>query len=206
MKYLKNILFFLLPVLLGSCEKVIDFDLKETPSLPVAEVVINSLQHTSSMKLSYSDAYYDTTGFTPISHAEAVIETESGESFMLDEITPGYYLNTQIPIAQGEKYHLKLNLQGEEHTAVAELPAPVAIDSVYYTYSEATLFAPEGNRVWAVFRDPPGQENYYRLKLYVNDEPATNGIIYLWSDANADGSVVQFIFYRHALWQATGSG
>ena len=182
-----------------SCEKVIDFDLKDTEPVPVAEAVINSMQHSASLKLSYTDNYYDTTGFTPISHAEAVITTASGDSYKLDEVNPGYYINTQIPVNEGEQYNLKLDLQGETYKAVSEMAEPVTIDSVYYIYNAASLFAPEGYRIWAVFRDPPLQENYFRLKLYVNDVDVTHGVIYLWSDANADGSVVQFIFYRHAL-------
>ncbi len=198
--FVKNIILFIIStVLLGSCEKVIDFPLKNTPPQPVAEAVINSLTHTASLTLSLTDDYYDTTGFAFISGAEAYIINEQDDTIVLNEMNPGYYIANQINIEENTRYRFEMDALGNHYRGISQMPSAVPVDSVYYTYSAATLFAPEGYRVWASFTDPPGEENYFRLKLYVNDVSATDGIFYLWKDTNADGEKVDFIFYRNAL-------
>ncbi len=196
----KFLLFQIIAVVIfTSCEKVIDFPLKDTPPKTVIEAVINSLDHSATLYLTQSDNYYDTSGFTGLSGAIASIQNSNGVEYVLESLNPGVYRATNIPVEEDSQYKLSVELQGNKYDAVSYLPESVPVDSVYYRYSNESLFAPEGYRVWANFTDPANQTNYYRLKLYVNGIDVTSGVIYLWSDATADGSQVEYIFYRHAL-------
>ncbi len=195
----RYVLIILIVLVLTSCEKVIDFPLKNTSTKPVIDACINSFQHAATLTFSQSEGYYDTTFFPPISGANAIITDEQGNSFVLQEFAPGFYQNVNIPVQEKTLWQLSVSYNGETFKANSYMPVQVLLDSVYYKYSSETLFAPEGYRVWATFTDLSGENNQYRLKLYVNDKDVTNGIIYLWSDTGNDGAHVQYIFYRHAL-------
>ncbi len=198
-KQMKYIFLLLFATVFTSCEKVIDFPLKNTPPKPVIDARINSLQHTATVTFTQSEGYYDTTFFPAVTGAAVAVTDDAGNRFVLEEYAPGFYQSMNLPVAEKTYWHLSVSHNGETYEADSYMPAPVLLDSVYYVYSSESLFAPEGYRVWATFTDPPGEENYYRLKLFVNGKDVTNGIIYLWSDTGSDGAHVQFIFYRHAL-------
>jgi hypothetical protein len=198
-KTIKTIVYIMTIIITSSCEKVIDFPLNDAPPQPVAEAVVNSMNRTASLKLSWTNNYYDTTGFKAITGAEAIIYNEAGDTVHLYEMSPGYYFGTNISVKENKEYFFDLKSLGTHYQAASFMPETVPVDSVYYEYNEASLFAPEGYRVWVSFSDPAGEENYFRINLYVNDTLKTNGIFYLWKDSNADGEKVNFILYRHSL-------
>lgn len=200
-QYLKAIIpiSFIISLLFTSCEKTIDFDLKKTEPQLVIEGLVKSSNNMATLNLSWSEDYYSTSGFVAVSNADAEISWGNGKYAVLDETTSGVYTADNIDIDEGQEYSLSVETDGKWHYASSVMPVATEIDSVFFMYSDKTLFAPEGFRVWAMFTDPGERGNYFRLQLFVNDEPVTNGIIYLWDDNETNGAVVQYIFYRNSL-------
>ena len=198
---MKYAIFIMTIVLLTSCEKVIDFDLKESQPQVVIESIANNESHTVWTKLSLSGDYYNPNEFDKITGATVSATINGTVELNLEEKSAGYYETVFDEVNAGDIFSLSVKIDGIEYSAVSELQEKVQVDSVFFQYSGETVFAPEGFRAVAIFTDPPGKGNYYRIQLYVNDEPATDGIIYLYNDNTTDGAPVSYLLYRNALQQ-----
>ncbi|MDP2722877.1 MAG: DUF4249 domain-containing protein [Bacteroidales bacterium] len=189
------ILFFSL----HSCEKVIDFELKATDPIIVVEGIVSSNDSIASVNLSWSEDFYSTSAYKAIDQALVAVINESGEIYELNQTFPGTYQTNELPIEQNTEYRLLVNFGNKTYSAASHMPYVTPIDSIFYTYSAETLFAPEGYRAWIVFTDPETKGNCYRLQLFVNEERKTDGVFYLWDDKESNGVSVNFIFYMNSL-------
>ncbi len=191
--------YIFIVALMTSCEKVIDFDLENAEPQVVIESIANNNDNLVYAKLSYSGDFYNPSDFPEITPATVKLFINNSDGQLLEETASGLYEARFQPAQPGDIFTLEVDIDGIKYSATSELQQKVPVDSVFYQYSEESIFAPAGYRVTAIFYDPPGKGNYYRVQLYVNGEPTTNGIIYLYSDNAADGAPVSFILYRNAL-------
>ncbi|GEM_PF-274136 len=186
-------------VLFTSCEKVIDFELKDTAPVMVIESVANAQNGTITAKLSYSGDYYSASDFQPVTGATVKTDINGSAETILNEISPGEFQAQTPEAGVGDIFNFVVKIDGAEYSASSEVHRSVGVDSVFFIYSAETVFAPEGYRAMVVFRDPQGKGDFYRIQMYVNGAPATEGMIYLYNDNTTDGEPVSYNLYRNSL-------
>jgi hypothetical protein len=192
--YLNRYLCLLTIVLLFlSCEEKIDVNLKSDGSKVVVEGFITNSGNPIVVKLSRSQEFFNQSSFMPVEKASAEIESQSTSEQLVEE-GAGYYVASRMAGIPGRSYTLRIGIGNETYRATADLPYPVAIDTVYFRYGSIQR---DSLNAIVEFQDPGESENYYRIKLYHNRKYAVNDY-FLLTDANMDGTkmVVQ-IYYRY---------
>ncbi len=206
MKTLQNII--LLSIAAGiafSCEEVIELDLDRVVPRMVVEANISNQPGPYTVRLSETTDFYDENNFNPRVGAEVTIYDELGNRDTLWETTPGYYQTNTIRGMAGLEYTLDINHGGTSYTASSRMPAHFnPIDSLIVAFEEESIFRDEGYYAKVTTQDPKGVENYYRLKIFVNDkififnqddEDADEYVddnLYLATDKYTDGRYIEF--------------
>lgn len=183
---LSALIAFLL--LLSSCEKVINIDLKEADQKVVIEGFISDQPGltTHSILLSKTNKFSAENNKNPVSGAFVMVEDISlGLKDTLVEDNPGEYKTKNILGVSGHTYQLTTIVDGKTYTASSTMPAPVAFDSLYT--QELSFFGDTITQVIPVFQDPLGIKNFYRFSVQVNDS-IQNGY-QAWDDQLSDGKI-----------------
>lgn len=156
-------------ILLGmGCEDVIDVDLKDaTPKLVIVGEVSNRLED-QEVAISRTVAFSTDNPFDPVSGAEITIFDEGGRSHVLIERTPGRY-RSRFKGETGQRYQLRVRIEGQEFTATSRMPEPVLADSIGTSVRD--LFNEEQKFISVKYQDPVGIGNYYRYLWSVNGGP-----------------------------------
>ena len=176
---MNKFLFILSAVfILTGCEKNIDLDLEDADSKIVVEGYVES-GFVPYVILSRSQNYFDPIGQSTINNLpvrDAIVTISNGiDTVKLTEVDTtingvtvgGFYIAldplTLIPTMIGVpgtnyKVHVR-SADGEEVTASALLPLPVALDSVWFKVQENTDSL---GFAWAKLKDPDTIGNHYR--------------------------------------------
>jgi len=159
----------------------------------VVEGFITNSENPIVVKLSRSQDFFDQSSFFPVEKASVQISSRLDADQLANE-GAGYYVSSKVSGVPGRTYTLKIESGSETYGATAQLPGPIAIDTVYFRYGS---FQKDSLNAVVEFRDPPEGENYYRIKLYHNRKYAVNDY-FLLTDAFMNGTkmVVQ-IYYRY---------
>ncbi|MEO7463268.1 MAG: DUF4249 domain-containing protein [Ferruginibacter sp.] len=166
---MKRICFFLgIIMTLGSCEKVIDINLKNNEPLLVAEGEIKEGVHDVNVYLTYTSDYFAPGSPSPVGGAVVKL-TDSIGTYTFPEVSPGRYVLPGYNARARQTYSLAIQQAGKTYAASAYLPPVVVLDSISYKYETASAFTDAGYLIYAEFNDPPATDNYYRIKLTVND-------------------------------------
>ena len=175
--------FLILAGFYSSCEKVIEFEGEALERKLVLYSVLNP-DSVIDVYISYSLPIFDLSPYGQVTSADVslfrddtFIETlsykpPSPRSEYMPPVSLSNYISaSEIPLP-GSTYRLEVSLPGYQSvSSEAVLPTPVPIislDTTRITYRESDMdFLWEWSE-WNVslrFRDPPGEENYYRLVL-----------------------------------------
>ncbi|MCC9138416.1 DUF4249 domain-containing protein [Pontibacter silvestris] len=200
------LLLYFLTILLVfcSCEEVIELDLKEVEPEVVIEGVITDQPGPYTVEISKSAGFYEPNTFPAISGASVVISDGLGNEELLTEVSPGIYQPSTLQGQRGVTYTLKVEIEGKAYTAQSKIPdQQIPLDSLTFSYEEKSLFLDEGYYATAYFHDPAGAENFYRLKVLVNDEvyvfedddeTTEDTNLWLTRDKFTNGNVVEYDF------------
>ncbi len=174
------IIILLASILLSSCEKVIELDLKDADVQTVVEAQVNNGLGNNYVILSKSGSYYDSNDFEMIKNAQVQITNSDGNSYSLYEIHDGYYQNSNLNGQVLSEYKLEINNGGETIISNSIMSHIVPIDSVSYEYKENRSVdgpgpgsgeKPGGGeknyRVYVHFQDPADENNFYRFKTHL---------------------------------------
>lgn len=186
-----------------SCEEVIELDLDTVKPRMVVEANVSNQPGPYSVLLSETADFYDDNKFNPRVGAEVIIYDEQGNRDTLWETSPGHYQTSTIQGKPGMKYTIDINYEGKSYTASGWIPDQFnPLDSLNITFEEESIFRDEGYYVSAATQDPKGVDNYYRLKIFVNDEvyifnqgdedEYVDNNLYLTSDKYTDGQYIGF--------------
>ena len=187
----------LFPVMiLTACEEVINLPLQSTNPVIVIEGKIMNLPGPYSVRITKTTDFYDPMPVPPVHNATVYVEDDKGHTWYFLEKKPGYYLNNELKGKPGTTYSLKVYVENGFYTASSYLPPPVPIDSVTAQYFAGTRFASTGYYIILYFTDPPGKGNYYRIKLYKDDQEGT--AIYVLDDQLIDGNQVNIFLFGSA--------
>ncbi len=172
--HIKTIILVLSSILLFSCEKVIEIDLKEADPRLVIEGNITSEAETYEVYLSTSGGYFDNTAVQPVENGTVIISDEVGNSVTLSESSPGIYTTDALVGVENMNYSLQVSVNGEEFSGSDYLPPSIPLDSIYYLVDDfggpGQEEDPPQYRIQCTFTDPVDTANYYRFMSYVNGE------------------------------------
>lgn len=164
----KLILIIGLITCLSSCEKVIEIDLNEANPAIVIEANVHNNSDSCLVRITKTGSYFKAYSAEMVSGADIVLENEFFR-YRYNEIEDGIYKLAKIgKLALGE-YVLKVTVGGESYEAASEMPSPVKIEYLVSEYEEGSLFEDGGYRVNFGFKDPEFENNYYRIRYYIND-------------------------------------
>lgn len=163
-------IFPLIIFLLFACEKVIEVDLNEVNPAIVIEANLTNSPMSVEVKISKTGSYFGSGPVTKISNAGVILEDNLGNRFLLNEVEEGLYKSRDVYPQTDKSYKLTVEVEGKTYEATSKLNPPVSIDSLTSIYYEGFAFLDAGYNVNIYFGDPAEVKNYYRLKIYKNEE------------------------------------
>ncbi len=175
MKYFKALSIIFPSILLFSCEKVINPELEQADPVLVVDAWINDKPETQTVKITYTQPYFDSSLPEGVSGAAVSITDDLGTIYLFDE-NPTDKGNYQwIPSvgqtfgAVGRKYKLTVLLNGETFESNSAMKRTTAVDSITFSAEQVRAAYPDGSTVaefWGT--DQPGAGDAYWIRTYKN--------------------------------------
>lgn len=156
----------LLLVLFSSCEQVIDLPLRDSDARLVIEGGITDDSGSCRVRLSRVVNYNASNDPSLVSGANVVL-FDNDLQYSLTEVQTGLYANPQLVGIPGHTYRLEVMVDGENYSSTSYMPLKVEIDSL--TLEEQSFFFDTALVTHVHFKDPAGQENYYRYRSRIGD-------------------------------------
>jgi len=180
-------------------------DLDRVEPRMVVEANLSNQPGPYTVVLSETGDFYDDNTFKPRVDADVIIYDELGNRDTLWEIAPGNYRTNTIQGMRGINYTLEIHYEGKMYTASSRIPDQFnPIDSLIIAYEEESIFRGAGYYASVTTQDPEGVDNYYRLKIFVNDkvfifneddedaDEYEDDNLYLANDKYTDGRYIDF--------------
>jgi hypothetical protein len=188
MKY--KFLILGLSILFGSCQKVINIDLKNKDATIVIEGTVTdspTIPHT--VKITKSVNFSADNVFPAVSGANVTISDNAGNTVTLNETSPGIYQNSTLVGTQGRTYYLNVIAEGKTYSAASTIPTKVNLDTVLVDVGLSPPGAGNGNSKSAipVFTDPYGKGNNYKFFLKKNNILSKQ--LFITDDQIVDGGI-----------------
>jgi Domain of unknown function (DUF4249) len=186
MKPNNPVLPLLFAVLLMSCTKVINVDLKNATPEIVIEGIVDNSGLPAKVTISKSVSFSTGNIYPAVTGAIVQITDNTGGNYRLVENPAGIYTNPTLTGVPGRTYSLSVIAGGKSYTAVSTMPSVVVLDSLIQdklSLTKPTIF------VSAVFSDPPGFGNNYQFIETVNGK--RNKTIFILPDIYQDGGIIE---------------
>jgi hypothetical protein len=197
MKYFVLYALCFLLITISSCKKVISYDLDTAESALVIEAKITNTNDPFTVVISKTTSYFSGTETATVSGATVSVKSETDEGSWekyFDETTSGLYQLENTNILPGNWYVLTVVLDGLTYTASSYLNELVPIEELTVSYFDGYGFLDSGYKINCFIRDPPGIENYYRMKMYIDGKVVNNeGDVDVYSDKLFDGKEVGLV-------------
>jgi hypothetical protein len=167
MKKYSILTILLLSLLIFSCEKVVDVDLKSGEPKLVVEASINWLEDTDGseqqIKLSTTTGYFSNS--IPAVSGATVFITDTNDNVFefLEESDAGIYKCYNFIPVLNQSYQLTIIYNGETYTATEKLLNTPTIKRIEQK-SDGGIFG-DAIELKFFFDDLPNQENHYFLKI-----------------------------------------
>jgi Domain of unknown function (DUF4249) len=176
MKNKTYLLLILLTMSLTSCLEEVQIPIRTESSKLVIEGGITNESPPYTVRLSYSGNQIYATDINlnlTVTGANVVIKDDTGDSTIL---RPSYYERGVYRTADpdfvgkvGKTYTIKINLkEGKTYLSKPEkLTTCPPLDSLYAVFEDIkNVSYPDGYQVYADFKDPANEKNYYRWSAY----------------------------------------
>jgi len=174
------------------CEK--DFEFDEGPQRIVVECWITDQPGPFQVKISSTQGFGNPSKPQGITGASVLIRDDLGQVYQLiQDSIPGEYATSEdsLQAEQGRSYQLEIGLtNGHRYISTWESLLPVASLEKLETLFEPGFIFNQPVRI--TYTDPSGRGNYYRWKIFLNNQLIENLI--LDDDRLADGNQRQFNF------------
>jgi Domain of unknown function (DUF4249) len=191
---MKRKIYILLAVatLAVACTEIIDIDTKKSEPQLVVEANI-ALDSYAEVLLSKSIQLNAPNAFERLTNAEVRITDSEGktERLQFDKETQKYY-GASIKGIVGRGYQLTVKAEGLTVRSESKIPTQVPIKSLQVINSvypgggkAAANTKADFYEILLTYTDPAQQENFYRVKLYVNKKAL--GGNYVYNDVFNDG-------------------
>ena len=174
-----------------SCEKVIDVPLNEADQQIVIEGVGRNFVGESYVLLSRTGSVYDDSGFEKLSGATVTVTDKDGNVTIFEEdvAEAGKYIAPDFQAMPNNQYTLNVTVEGKTLTSTSTTNSLPVLDSLSYI-PQYGGFGPEAADdttylLFYNFVDPGDEENYYRVRAWVNGERDDN--FYIGDDVLGNG-------------------
>lgn len=154
----------LLIISLSSCEKEIDVDLRSVPPHIMIEGIVKQDQ-LATVRVSHTIDFGNNDGYPNLSGAIVTISDDKGNSEVLKQDEKGWYTAKDMKGEIGRIYNMSVVYEGEEYTAISQMPPQVPIEDL--TMQKVPIM----DYAFPVvhFTDPVGTTNqYYRALVFIN--------------------------------------
>ena len=176
--------------LLSSCRDNIDIELDSIEPRLVIEGAVTDINDTLQITITKTVDYFEPGVYPNISGAIITVADNMGNIHQLNETTPGVY-SEFLPGIEGTGYALAVELESKEYVADVEMPYKVFIDSLSIEPTPNYLEFSGGYLVNCHFDDPPGVENYYRIKVSdINELFDPDDQLFVYDDIYVDGNQI----------------
>jgi hypothetical protein len=129
---MKTIVVLVSLVLFGSCQKVIELDLKDAATYMVIEGEVNADDSVHTVRLSNSKNFSSDNVFEAITGATVIISDNLNNSEVLTEVESGVYKTVNFKAVEGRTYYLEVTSNGKKYTANSTIPQRVVLDSMSF--------------------------------------------------------------------------
>ncbi len=186
--------YFIIGLILFSCTKVINIDLKDSTPLYVIEGAVNKGDSVHIITITQSVLFSATNTFPMVSGASVVISDDANNSEILTEIAPGKYATAHLLGIEGRAYTLTVQVGGKVFTSTSTMPQQVNLIMMYFIDDS---FGGNGGKIPVPIRqDPAGIQNNYKFELSVNRHVKSKGwimdsSIMIQNDDFADGVITE---------------
>lgn len=204
----KIILLTVISLLFFSCEKDIDFKLKDADALPVVDAQIENGQAPTvalSKSLDYFGAISPQILANSFIHNAEVSMSNGTLTHTFKEYTVplgnGYFLYyysidsanlaTAFTGELGKQYNLTIKAEGKTYTAKTTIPLLTKIFDSIWTKSAPPNVDTSKRLLMARVTDPPGLGNYIRYFTKKNSERFLPGFNSVFNDEVVDGTTYQ---------------
>lgn len=190
-------LFFIFLFTFLGCERVIDVDLNESNPQIVIEGNLSYNDAELEVKISKTGSYFSTTPTEKVNDAEVYLENSEGTRIEAEAFGSGIYKIENYPLEPKKEYHLFIESEGQKYDAKSTLYPPVKIDSLAFEYQKDVRFFEGGYQLLLYFSDPPYEENFYRIKVFKNEE-LFNSVddLIVFDDSGLNGKGIQVTLRR----------
>lgn len=192
-----NILYLsLVIILLNSCTKIIDIDLKDADKKIIIEANLIEGSHDFVTKVSKTSNYFESGAPTTVS--TAVVTLNDGTTTLtLTNLGDGIYSTPAYLATENTTYTLTVADGTDVYTATSTMPQKVQLDSLIFEYVPASAFNDEGYGGFFYFIDPVTPGNYYRGTINVNGVDTKKvDDLYLFDDELVNGNVIRIPIFR----------
>ncbi|MDO8994631.1 DUF4249 domain-containing protein [Daejeonella sp.] len=153
-------------VLLSSCEKVIDLELKNADPLIVIEGTVSNQSENHFVRISKTIPFHQSASFKGVKGAQVTLKSSAGLSVSFTEVTEGIYRSPRLRGTPGLTYTLDVLVEGKTYSAKSTMPSPVIPDSI--GFKTLSFFGNSNIYPTVYYNDPPKIQNQYRYILRVN--------------------------------------
>jgi hypothetical protein len=192
MKSINFLLAIFAVVLMTSCEKVIDVDLKGSGKKYVIEGVLTDQEGGGQVRITRTSNMDENNRFEGISGAQVSVTDGKGITTIFNEGSAGIY-RSNLRGVPGEAYSLQVNINGAVFTAISHMPSTVFLDSLYI--SEMDMMGTRDKLANAVFKDPEGGGNAYRFVQFINGKKSRH--FFVQNDDLSDGRKITVSLFNH---------
>lgn len=190
------ILFFLFT----SCEQLVSPQLESIEPILVVEGWLTTQEGDTFVRLTKTLPYNEQKPAPTVSNATVILRDHLGNTWLLKESAPGYYVPSQEFKGQtGRTYFLEIIVEQKIIRASSFLPAMPPIDSLKIEYKKLEPPLEDGFYLVTYFKDPPLENNYYMWRIFRNDERIEKDKIFLLEDKEINGQSVAYIFYERPV-------
>ena len=164
MKYSVLLFFCLNIVLLSSCEKDIEIDYHQVPSLYVVEASVSNTNMEA--RISRTQNMDDNSSKSDINNAVVVITGDDGSNNQLKYLSNGRYYSSSRGVP-GVTYTITVDIDGEHFTSTSTMQNKPTINSFRVIRKK---IATEWFQIGELkFQDLPNEDNWYFMHIYHND-------------------------------------
>jgi len=164
MRYSVLLFFCLNIVLLSSCEKDIEIDYHQVPSLYVVEASVSNTNMEA--RISRTQNMDNNSSKSDINNAVVVITGDDGSNNQLKYLSNGRYYSSSRGVP-GVTYTITVDIDGEHFTSTSTMQNKPTINSFRVIRKKITT---EWFQIGELkFQDLPNEDNWYFMHIYRND-------------------------------------
>jgi len=176
-------------LIFSGCEEVIQVDLNSSKPEIVIEAKIYDVPDSNglytSVMISKSTDYFVPGIYPKVDNAEVTVHDDMGNVYRYVNLGDGLYVDSNLVGIHNHTYTIDVNVDGETYSAESYMPMSVQIDSVYYQ-RRPVLSGKKIVVLNVMFQDDPDEQNFERIKTFINDIPVPNYSVF--SDRLTNGN------------------